>query len=150
MPVLLSHRQHIAIAIGLLCNTSCIAEILMGIFQRFLLGSSYLDVIRSKDIKTSSLKTSSVKMMLQAFSFISSCYCDFCQFLLVRNWDVQFRVKLLIEESRQYQSLCLMYQYFFLNVMDLWERPSWSAYSLYIILHTLPCVKFAISIWRRP
>lgn len=73
MPVLLSHRQHIAIAIGLLCNTSCIAEILMGIFQRFLLGSSYLDVIRSKDIKTSSLKTSSVKMMLQAFSFISFC-----------------------------------------------------------------------------
>lgn len=90
MPVLLSHRQHIAIAIGLLCNTSCIAEILMGLFQRFL---------------------------------------------VVRNWDVQFRVKLLIEESRQYQSLCLMYQYFFLSVMDLWERPSWSAYSLYIILH---------------
>lgn len=37
MPLLLSHRQHVAIAIGLLCNTSCIAEILMGLFQRFLL-----------------------------------------------------------------------------------------------------------------
>lgn len=49
MPVLLSHRQHIAIAIGLLCNTSCIAEILMGLFQRFLLGSWYLASICLKD-----------------------------------------------------------------------------------------------------
>lgn len=40
MPLLLSHRQHIAIAIGLLCNTSCIAEILMGLFQSFFLSEN--------------------------------------------------------------------------------------------------------------